>query len=46
MQDDKPLFNNQGHQNNQHNNENSDINDLGENQTQDNDKKTHKRKNQ
>ena len=50
VQDDKPLFNNQGHQNNQHNNENSDINDLGEknidNQTQDNDRKTYKRKNQ
>ncbi|WP_096022135.1 hypothetical protein [Campylobacter lanienae] len=46
VKDDKPLFNNQSHQNNQHNNENSNINDLGEkiinNQTQDNDNKIRK----
>ncbi|WP_096025412.1 hypothetical protein [Campylobacter lanienae] len=46
VKDDKPLFNNQSHQNNQHNNENSNINDLGEkiinNQTQDNDSKIRK----
>lgn len=46
VKDDKPLFNNQGYQNNQNNNENSNINDLGEkiidNQTQDNDSRIRK----